>query len=182
MPSELTSPPGPEPDLLKALASLLSSAVGQPGKSGNMGQARHRSMLVCFNSEEETMKVQAALQGHDYELLYVESYEQAIEMLQVSNQVDVLLLDQNYEEDDQGATAILRFISMLNPVHRRRLFVVLASSHHKTLDTQMAFNLGVNLLVNSTELAMLPLALNRGIREYNLLYRSFNEASSLSPF
>jgi predicted Zn finger-like uncharacterized protein len=173
----------PELDPLKALTAMLASALAQTGKpSGNMGESRRRRVLACLSVAEELQKVQTFLQGHEYDLIFGETSEQAIEMLQLSNQVDIVLLDANFEEDHQGSTAILRFISSLTPSHRRRLFVALTAPGYKTLDTQTAFANGVNLLINSGELSMLPLALNKGIREFNLLYRSFNEASNLNPF
>ena len=138
-------------------------------------------MLVCLSDETELQKVQAVLQGTDFDLTFITTSEQAIELLQLSNQVDMFLLDPHFEED-QGGTAIMRFINALSPARRRRLYVVLMSESYRTLDMQAAFASGVNLLVNSGETAMLPMALNKGIREFNLLYRSYNEASGLSPF
>jgi len=183
MPAELTAPAGEvEYDAIKALASLLTSALTQSGKPQSGEQTRRRRALLCLSSEEEVKKIPALLPRQDYELIGVETSEHAIELLQLSNQVDLVLLDPNFEEDHQGCTAVLRFISSLNPGRRRRLYVALISPNYKTLDTQTAFFQGVNLLVNSAELAMLPLALNRGIREFNLLYRSYNEASGMSPF
>src|SRR5207237_6670700 len=104
---------------------------------------------------------------------------QASEWQQLSNQVDMIMLDPHFEED-QGGTTILRFINALSPGRRRRLYVVLMSQSYRTLDMQTAFTSGVNLLVNSGETAILPHALNKGIREFNLLYRSFTEASGLN--
>jgi len=184
LPAELTSAPGEsEHDPIKTLASMLASAFAQSGgKPGDVEQTRRRRMLLCLSSDAEVKKVRSLLQGHDYELMVVEASEQAIECLQVSNQVDLVLLDPNFEEDHQGSTAVLRFISSLSPARRRRLYAVMISSTFKTLDTQTAFFNGVNLLINSAELVMLPLALNKGIREFNLLYRAYNEASGLSPF
>jgi predicted Zn finger-like uncharacterized protein len=171
-----------EQDPIKAMVSLLASALTQSNKPSGGEQTRRRHVLVCLSLEGEIKKAQSALQGHEYELTLAKSSEQAIELLQLSNQIDIVLLDPTFEEDHQGGTAVLRFISMLNAAHRRRLFVILSSPSYKTLDTQTAFLHGVNLLVNSSDLAMLPMAINRGIREFNLLYRSYNEASNLNPF
>ncbi len=183
IPAELPSSPGAlETNLIKALSSLLSSSLTQATASSNIEQTRQRRMLLCLGSDEEISKVRSTLQGHEYELIVANSSEQAIELLQLSNQVDIVLLDPAFEEDHQGSQAILRFINSLNPAHRRRLFLVMISPTYKTLDTQTAFINNVNLLINSAEITMLPLTLKKGIREFNLLYRSFNEASGLHPF
>jgi predicted Zn finger-like uncharacterized protein len=182
MPADLGAVAGMmEQDPVKALTAMLASAFAQSGKPSSIEPTRRRRMLVCLSDEGEIQKVHSVLQGHDFDLTFLESSEQAIELLQLSNQVDMILLDPNFE-DDQGGTAILRFINSLNPGRRRRLYVTMMSPSYKTLDAQTAFANGVNLLINSSEIAMLPLALNKGIREFNLLYRSYNEASGLSPF
>jgi predicted Zn finger-like uncharacterized protein len=181
MPSEMTTPADVmEQEALKNLAAMLAATFAQSGKPLSVEPTRHRRMVVCLSDEEEVKKVQSLLQGYDFDLTFIESSEQAIELLQLSNQVDMILLDPHLE-DDQGGTAILRFINSLNPGRRRRLYVTLMSPSYKTVDTQAAFAAGVNLFINSSEIAMLPLALNKGIREFNLLYRSYNEASGLSP-
>ncbi len=183
MPAELpASSAASETNLIKALSSLLSSTLAQSTAPSNTEQTRQRRMLLCLGSDEEISKVRSILQGHEYELIVADSSEQAIELLQLSNQVDIVLLNPAFEEDHQGSQAILRFINSLNPAHRRRLFLVMISPTYKTLDTQTAFINNVNLLINSAEITMLPLTLKKGIREFNLLYRSFNEASGLHPF
>lgn len=171
-----------EQDPIKALTAMLASAFNQSNnKPTGVELIRRRRMLVCLSDETEIQKVQSVLQGTDFDLTFITTSEQAIELLQLSNQVDMILLDPHFE-GDQGGAAILRFIAALSPGRRRRLYVVLMSQNYRTLDMQAAFANGVNLLVNSGETAMLPMALNKGIREFNLLYRSYNEASGLSPF
>ena len=170
-----------EQDPMKALAAMFASAFNQNNKPASGEPVRRRRMLVCLSLEEELQKIQAVLQGHDYDLTFITSSEQAIDMLQLSNQVDMILLDPNFE-DDQGGGSILRFINSLSPNRRRRLYVTLIGSSYKTLDTHAAFVNGVNLLINSSEIPMLPHALNKGIREFNLLYRAYNEASDVGPF
>lgn len=182
MPADLAAATGAmEQDPIKALTAMLASAFSHSNKPTGVELTRHRRMLVCLSDEAEIQKVQSVLQGTEFDLTFITTSEQAIELLQLSNQVDMILLDPHFEED-QGGTAILRFINALSPGRRRRLYAVMISQNYRTLDMQAAFASGVNLLVNSGETAMLPMALNKGIREFNLLYRAYNEASGLSPF
>lgn len=173
-----------------AFVSMLASALSQfnpHNHTGTLGAspeefARRRSVLVCLGNRDSIAEIQSVLRPHEYALMIVETIEQAIELLQLSQKVDIVLLSPEFQVDAQGSTAILRFIGALGPERRRRLFLTMISNNSRTGDERGAFNQGVNLLVSSHDLQMLPLALTKGIRDLNALYRTFNEASGLNPF
>ena len=171
----------PTHDLLQALASLLTSnSLTKP--SAPLDQNRRRNVVACLANSEDMSKVQVALQDQAFQLTVASSPEQVTSMLQMSHQLDVLLLDPNFHSDQQGGAAIMRYLNMLNPARRRRVFVVVMSHSYSSSDTQAAFMHGVNLVINSNELDMLPTALSKSIQEFNSLYRAFNEARGASPF
>jgi predicted Zn finger-like uncharacterized protein len=185
-----TASTGQPQDQLSALASLLVAVLNKSASlSGSCKPSvssedflRRRNVLICLGHPEDVAQAQAALKNHEYELLPIDSAEQALEMLQLSNKIDVVLLSPDFQVDNQGSAAMLRFISSLSPDRRRRLFLALVTSNCRTADARLAFNQGVNLVIHSAELHMLPLALAKSIRDFNYLYRSFNEASSSMPF
>jgi CheY-like chemotaxis protein len=133
-------------------------------------------------SSEEASKVQAVLHDHPYDLTVAASPEQVTAMLQTSHQLDILLLDPNFHAHQHGGATIMRYLNMLNPARRRRVFVVVISHNYRSLDMQAAFTHGVNLVINAGELETIPTALAKSIQEFNNLYRAFNEASGASPF
>ncbi len=177
----LLTTPQPNQDLLQALAAfLMSGALTKP--SVPLEQNRRRNVVACLANSEDISEVQAALQEQPYELTIAASPEQVTSMLQMSHQLDVLLLDPNFHSSQQGGAIIMRYLNMLNPARRRRVFVVVISHSYRSLDMQAAFIHGVNLVINSNELNTLPTALSKSIQEFNTLYRAFNEASGASPF
>jgi CheY-like chemotaxis protein len=168
-------------DLLQALASLLmSGSLAKPNTP--LEQNRRRNIVACLANSEDAGKVQAVLHDQPYDLTLATSPEQVTAMLQMSHQLDVLLLDPNFHSQQQGGATIMRYLNMLNPARRRRVFVVVTSHSYRSLDMQAAFTHGVNLVINSGELETLPTALSKSIQEFNNLYRAFNEASGASPF
>ena len=187
---ETVAPDKLEQDPIRTLVTMLTAALSKPTtmpsafkiNPGQEEQTRRRTVMVCLSGAEDSAQVQAMLGHHDYDLLFIESAEYAIELLQISNKVDIVLLSPEFQVDNQGSTAILRFLSSLGPERRRRLFVVLTSPNCRTADIRAAFIQGVNLLVNSHEFQMLPLALSKGIQDFNYLYRAFHEASGATPF
>ena len=187
---EAVSSNSQEPDPISALATMLASALSKTTTLQNAFKInpspeehmRRRTVLVCLGNADESAQVQTVLGRHEYDLMFIESAEYTIELLQISNKVDIVLLSPDFQEDSQGSTAVLRFISSLGPERRRRLYIVLVSPNCRTADIRAAFIQGVNLVVNSHEFQMLPLALSKGIRDFNYLYRAFHEASGINPF
>ncbi len=178
------------PDQMAALAGLLASMMSRSAAMTGAYQPstnpeeffRRRTVLVCLRAPEEMNQVCAVLKNHEYELIPAESAEQALELLQLSNKIDVVLLSPDFQPENQGSAAILRFISSVSPERRRRLFLALMSPNCRTSDVRMAFNQGANLVINSGEFQQLPHTLAKSIRDFNYLYRAFNEASGSAPF
>jgi hypothetical protein len=61
-------------------------------------------------------------------------------------------------------------------VQRRRLFFVLLSPSLRTMDAHAAFLNNVNAVINVNEIEDLPRLLEHRVREYNELYKEFNNA------
>jgi len=63
---------------------------------------------------------------------------------------------------------------------RRRLFLISLEDGGSTMNAQEAFLRNLNLVVNTADLAQLPLILTRALGDYNDLYHYFNTASGLA--
>ncbi len=168
-------------DLLQALTSLLLSASGSK-TTASLPSARRRFVTSCLTNQESFARVKTILGEQEYYVTAAESPDQVTSLLQSSHQLDILLLDPAFHSEQQGGASIMRYLNMLNPARRRRVFVVVVSQTYKTMDTQAAFSHGVNMIVNSNELEMLPNALAHSIGDFNNLYRAFNVASGIAPF
>ena len=168
-------------DLLQALTALLLSASGSKTAAA-LPSARRRFVTSCLTNQESFARVKTILGEQEYYVTAAESPDQVTSLLQSSHQLDILLLDPAFHSEQQGGASIMRYLNMLNPARRRRVFVVVVSQTYKTMDTQAAFSHGVNMIVNSNELEMLPNALAHSIGDFNNLYRAFNVASGIAPF
>ena len=63
---------------------------------------------------------------------------------------------------------------------RRRLFLISLEDGGTTMSAHDAFLRNLNLIVNTNDIAQLPLILNRAIGDYNDLYNNFNKASGIA--
>ena len=96
-------------------------------------------------------------------------------------QMDVIVLDANFDPVEQGVAFVTREVKLLRPSERRRLFFVYLTAGVRTMDLHAAFLNNVNLVINPSDLDQLPEVLEVSIRHYNELYRDFYRALDLSP-
>jgi predicted Zn finger-like uncharacterized protein len=180
---EASQPPragAEEGEVLRLLASLLrGGAEGVGAKaSGRRTAWERRLALVCTGSAYGE-EVARSLAGGGYEVFAAGSAAQALERLREGG-VDAVVLDPEFDLARQGAAAISREMSVLRMPERRRVVFVMLSDRVRTGDAHAAFLAGANLVVNLSEAAQLPRALERNVRDLNELYRDFNRALGLA--
>jgi len=165
-------------ELAAALIGLLKTE-----KSMNKSLSRpawdRRRVLVCVEQKHREL-IARGLTERNYDVFVAEDTEQAVERMRES-QVDVVILDSDFDAGEQGAAFVTREVQVLRPADRRRIFFVSLSSSKRTMDVHASFLSSCNLVVNFTELADLPEILDRSLREFNELYKDFNTALNLAP-
>ena len=166
------------------LASLLqramTTAATEASKSAPRRAFGHRRALICAEAEHR-FAVARSLVENGYEAYVAEDTTQAIERMR-EDQMDVVLLDPNFDQPEQGAAFIRREVAALRPAARRRLFFVHLSPDVRSGDSHMAFIQHANLTINPAEIEEMPYVLERAIRNFNELYRDFNRAMQASEF
>jgi predicted Zn finger-like uncharacterized protein len=166
-------------EALQMLAELLTKSSGRENENPNARPAwNKRKALVCV-SEPYREPVAKKLSDDDYEVFVAEETRQAIETMR-SKQLDVVLLEPQFDAAEQGSAFVVREVNVLRPNQRRRLFFVLLSPSLRTMDAHAAFLNNVNAVVNINELEDLSRVMEIALREFNELYREFYSASGLT--
>ncbi len=169
-------------ELVRLLADLLQQRSGPEADKRRDGESHgrgRRRTLVCVTPAHREM-VARTLAGRAYEVFVAENTTQAIESLREEG-MDVVILDPEFDQAEQGAAFIGREVNVLRPAQRRRLFFVHLSPAVRTLDAHVAFLNNVNLVVNHADIANLPRTLERSIRDLNEMYSDFNTALKVAP-
>jgi predicted Zn finger-like uncharacterized protein len=173
--------PAPAGEVLRLLASLLrgGGVEGVAAKGAGRRPAwERRRALVCAGSAY-AVEVARTLAGDGYEVFAAADSAQAMERMREGG-VDVVALDPEFDQAGQGAAFISREMASLRMPERRRVVFVLLSEQTRTGDAHAAFLAGANLVVSLSEVAELPRALERNVRDLNELYRDFNKALNLA--
>ena len=179
-PAETASPALPLDEMNKLLVNLLS----QKGSSSDVAPPNSRpswnprKALVCtVEQHRETIARQLAENG--YQVFVAHDTAQAVERMR-ENQLDVVLLDPEFDSGEQGAAFVIREVNVLRPAQRRRVFFVLLSPAQRTMEAHAAFLNNVNGIVNFRDIDNLAGILEHALREYNELYKEFNVALNVA--
>lgn len=169
--------------IARLLAELLQRGVPieQPESrgAGRRSWERKRALVCLPVARRET--VARMLAENDYDVFVAEDTAQAIESMR-EEQINVVLLEADFDPIEQGAAFVTREVNALRPAQRRRLLFVHLSPTARTLDTHAAFVHNVNLVVNFADLEYLPNALERAARDFKELYRDFNNALNVASY
>lgn len=166
-------------DPLQMLVDLLAKGGARENeKPGSRPAWDKRQALLC-SAEPLREPVARKLADNGYQVFVAEDTRQAIETMR-SKQMDVVLLDPQFDPTEQGSAFVVREVNVLRPSQRRRLFFVLLSPSMRTMDAHAAFLNNVNTIVNVNDLDDLERVMDIALREYNELYREFYSASGLS--
>ena len=174
------SSPAATDELARLLAELLQQGTAPAGKKQAATRLKweHRRVLVCVMPSRREA-VGRALVDNNYQAYVAEDTAQAIERMR-EEQMDVVILESEFDAVEQGAAFVTSEINTLSPAKRRRIIVVHLAPTFRTLDSHAAFVHNVNLVVNTADLDKLPQVLERTLRDYNDLYRDFNAALNVA--
>lgn len=164
-------------ELGRLLAALLDSNKNGDAHSNSRPSWNIRRALVC-TAEAHRQIVSQQLTENNYQVFVAQDTREAVERIRDS-QLDVVLLDSEFDAAEQGAAFITREVNILRPAQRRRLFFVLLSPALRTMESHAAFLHNVNAIVNLKDLSDLSRILDHSLHEFNELYREFNAALKL---
>lgn len=169
----------PADDAVKLLLNLLRQSGANPSPDDrSFNSWSKRKALVCAG-ETYREGIARRLAENNYQVFVAEETRQAIETMR-SNQLQVVVLEAQFDPTEQGAAFVVREINVLRASQRRRLFFVLLSPSLRTMDAHAAFLNNVNAVVNIADLEELPNILDVALREFNELYKDYNGALSLA--
>ena len=166
-------------EALTALIDVLSKGISKESGNGLHRSSSHRRKVLICASPTFREPIARSLTENGYQAFVAEDTRQAVETMR-GNQMEVVLLEPQFDVAEQGATFIVREINVLRPAQRRRLFFLLISPSLRTMDAHAAFLNNVNAIVNTNDIRDLPRILEIAFREFNELYRDLNQALNLA--
>ncbi len=169
-------------EVARLLSALLQQAMATAATEASQTTARrgwgnHRRALVCA-APDHRIAVARVMVENGYEVFVAEDTTQAIERMR-EDHMEVILLAPDFDPTEQGAAFINREISALRPAARRRTFFIHMTPDVRTGDAHAALVRSANFVLNPADIEDLPRVIDRALRDFNELYRNYNQALQL---
>ncbi len=162
-----------------ALRSLMNALQSEKAvmESDDEGDEKPRRILLCLGEKsDETAKL---LAKSGYKVYVAQTPAQANERLR-EGKTEILVFSPDFAAEMGGAAVIQQKANAMYSSERRRLFLISLEDEGTTMNAHDGFLRNLNLIVNTNDVAQLPLILNRSLGDYNDLYNHFNRASGLA--
>lgn len=172
------APGAPGDDIAQLLTNLLSQQGSNTIVPGSRPAWNPRKALVC-TAELHREAIARQLTENGYQVFVAQDTGQAVDRMR-ENQLEVVILDPEFDSAEQGEAFVTREINVLRPMQRRRVFFVLMSPTQRTMDAHAAFLHSVNAVINFKEIDDLVGILDHALREYNEIYKEFNQALNVA--
>jgi len=158
-----------------ALRSLLS-ALQTENKvldANDEASEKPRRVLLCLGVKRDA--VAKTLVEAGFKVYLAETPAQANERLR-EGKTEILIFSPDFAAEFGGAAILQQKVNTMLATERRRLFLVSIEDNGTTLSAHEAFLRNLNLIVNTNDIGQLPLVMNRALRDFNEIYRHYNEA------
>ncbi len=135
-----------------------------------------RRALLCLGEKRDA--VAKTLVDAGFKVYLAETPAQANERLR-EGKTEILVFSPDFAAEFGGASIVQQKVNTMVAAERRRLFFVTIEDGGTTLSAHDAFLRNLNLIVNSNDVSQFPLILNRALRDFNEIYRHYNEAAGM---
>lgn len=161
-----------------ALRSLLSALKTENKvlESDDEADLKPRRVLLCLGKTRDV--VAKSLVDAGFKVYLAKTPAQANERLR-EGKTEIVLFSNDFAAEFGGAVMLQQKVNAMSSSERRRLFLVSIEEGGTTLSAHEAFLRNLNLIINTNDLAQLPLILNRALKDFNELYHYYNKALGL---
>jgi len=162
-----------------ALKSLLSALQSDKKAQDTVDETeKPRRVLLCLGEKRDAAAKSLGAAG--YKVYMADTPAQANERLR-EGKTEIVIFSPDFAPEYGGTAILQQKANAMYSSERRRLFLVSLEDAGTTMNAQEAFLRNLNLIVNTRDIAQLPLIMNRALHDYNDLYHYFNQASSIEP-
>ena len=164
-----------EMQINSALRSLLSALQTENKILDTKDETgeKPRRVLLCLGQNRDA--IAKVLVDAGFKVYLAQTPAQANERLR-EGKTEVLIFSPDFAAEFGGAAILQQKANTMPAGERRRLFLVSVEDGGVTMSAHDAFLRNLNLIINSNDISQMPLILNRSLRDFNEIYRYYNEA------
>jgi len=146
----------------------------QPDRIFEFIEDEGKTALICEMDKSVKEKIKPVLDFMEYHIVEVDSAREAIKRLRY-NTFNIIIINEEFDTRDPDANGILIYLSRMQMLERRKIFVALLSQRFQTLDHMMSLHKSVNMIINLENLNDAEKILKHGLSDSDMFYRLYNE-------
>jgi predicted Zn finger-like uncharacterized protein len=151
-----------------------SSAPDVPERPFDYVRAGMKTALLCDYDEKIRQKVRPALEQMNYHVVEPPSARNALKYMRF-HVYDLIIVGETFEATGAESNPVLQYLENLPMYIRRNMFIVLLSDKFRTMDTMIAFNRSVNLVVNFQDAHDMENILQAALLAHEEFYQVFKD-------
>lgn len=155
---------------LKSLLAALQTGNTALDKDDEKAEKPRRVLLCLGENKDKTAKI---LTDAGYRVYLAQTPAQANERLR-EGKTGIVIFSPDFAAELGGAAILQQKANAMYSSERRRLFLASLEDGGTTMNAHEAFLRNLNLIVNTEDIANLPLILNRALLDFNALYHYLN--------
>ncbi|MBW1897473.1 MAG: zinc-ribbon domain-containing protein [Deltaproteobacteria bacterium] len=133
-----------------------------------------KTALVCEVDKSVKEKIKPVLDFMEYHIVEVNSAREAIKKLRY-HVFDIIIINEEFDTRDPDANGVLIYLSRMQMLERRKIFVAMLSQRFQTMDHMTALHKSVNMTINLENLDDIEKILKHGLSDSDIFYRLFME-------
>jgi predicted Zn finger-like uncharacterized protein len=155
-------------------AGFVTDTYDASEKPFDFVEEEGKTALICESSPSIMKKIVDTLNLMEYHITVSESGRDALKKMRY-HLYDLIIINETYGCDSPDSNMVMLYLERLNMSIRRNIFVAMISDGFRTMDQMMAFRYSVNIIINTKNIDDFGKIIQRGLTDYELFYRVFNE-------
>ncbi|MDL1964714.1 MAG: zinc-ribbon domain-containing protein [Deltaproteobacteria bacterium] len=166
------SKPGLEKTIFDEVVSSTYDASEKPFDFVEEGA---ETALLCEPDPAIRAKIRMALKKMEYNITEPKSAVEALKQMRF-HVFELVVLNELFDTQDPDKNNIFKYIAQLAMDTRRNIFLILVTNRFRTMDSMMAFNKSVNIIVNVNNVDEMQKILKRSVADNTVFYHVFKES------
>ena len=166
------SKPGLEKTIFDEVVSSTYDASEKPFDFVEEGA---ETALLCEPDPAIRAKIRMALKKMEYNITEPKSAVEALKQMRF-HVFELVVLNELFDTQDPDKNNLLKYMAQLTMDTRRNIFLALVTNRFRTMDSMMAFNKSVNIIVNVNNMDEMQKILKRSLADNTVFYHVFKES------
>jgi CheY-like chemotaxis protein len=131
-----------------------------------------KTAIICETNGDLRAQIKEVLQKLNYHILETQNPRDALKQLRYQV-FDVIVINELFGTRDPEMNHVLKFLSQLFMVTRRRMFICLLTERFRTNDNMQSYNKSVNMVFNVRDMDGFGRMIELAIKDNDTFYKTY---------